>query len=352
MSLTVATKFGEVRASSRSTCYLCGNFGRVLYENAMDVRYGCPGVWSIRRCSERRCDLLWLDPVPLEEDIALLYNYFRETHEDHPLNPNPWLARLRKVPRGYLALKYGIPLPDDWQPWERWLGLLAYLHPARRADADFPFAEMPGDMKGRLLDVGCGGGATMKLMQDWGWQVEGIDFDPGAIQNARNKGLTVHQGSLADHGFAGGSFDAIIMSHVIEHVHDPIGFLRHAHQLLRPGGRVVLATPNGWSWGHKFWAADWVSLATPYHLFIFNPPALNRTLREAGFSQVFCSTQPRWADQSFIASRSVRRTGKYDRGSPQSSMLRLYGWLMAIMEWLGGGLCKTLGEEIVAWGIK
>src|SRR5579875_2118772 len=53
-----------------------------------------------------------------------------------------------------------------------------------------------------------------------------------------------------------------------------------------------------------------------------------------------------------LTSRSVRRTGKYDRGSPQSSMLRLYGWLMAIMEWLGGGLCKTLGEEIVAWGIK
>lgn len=192
----------------------------------------------------------------------------------------------------------------------------------------------------------------MKLMQDWGWQVEGIDFDAGAIQNARRKGLTVYQGSLASRALPDGTFDVIIMSHIIEHVHDPVGFLRHAHRLLKPGGRVVLATPNAWSFGHWLWEGDWVSLATPYHLFIFNPPALARTLREAGFSRVFCSTRPRWADHSFVASRQVRRSGRYEPGSALSLTLRLYGWIMAGIEWLGLGLRRTLGEEIVAFGIK
>ncbi len=192
----------------------------------------------------------------------------------------------------------------------------------------------------------------MKLMQEWGWQVEGVDFDPEAIENARRKGLTVHAGSLAEQAFPDESFDVVVMSHIIEHVHDPIAFLRHANRLLRPGGRIILATPNAWSLGHRLWEGDWVSLATPYHLFIFNPLALARVLHEAGFSRVFCSSEPRWADQAFVASRAVRRLGHYEPHSSQSMALRLYGWLMASVEWLCLGLRKTLGEEIVAYGIK
>ena len=58
-------------------------------------------------------------------------------------------------------------------------------------------------------------------------------------------------------------FDAVTMSHVIEHVPDPVAFLDKCRRVLRPGGRLVLSTPNVRSLGHKRFRQSWRGLEPP-----------------------------------------------------------------------------------------
>lgn len=342
----------KVRTKPREACCLCGRDGSVLYRELRDVRYGCPGVWKMRKCSNGDCNLLWLDPVPIEEDTPLIYSYFRETHHDS-VEQKRFPSRFRGcLTPAYLSLKYSYPLPDDLPRVIKLLGMLAYLRPPQRTYADFPFAALSDVPKGRLLDIGCGGGATMLMMRNWGWRVEGVDFDPAAIDNARRKGLTVYLGSVTDQSFAESSFDLVIMSHVIEHVHDPVRFLGEALRVVRPGGKVLVATPNAWSFGHSLWKGSWVSLASPYHLSLFNPPLLAATMRTAGCVEARAWSGARWARESFMASLDIFRRGSLEGGIPQSRAFQFFGSFMAWMEWLGLKMKHNMGEEILAVGSK
>lgn len=61
----------------RPNCYLCRNAGVPLYDNLRDRLFGVPGSWNIRQCSNRQCELAWLDPMPTRKDISKTYqNYY------------------------------------------------------------------------------------------------------------------------------------------------------------------------------------------------------------------------------------------------------------------------------------
>src|SRR6185436_907904 len=80
----------------------------------------------------------------------------------------------------------------------------------------------------RWLDVGCGAGRFLKEMASLGWVVEGIEADPAACSSlARDPSIRVHRGSVMDSFEGMGTFDAISMTHVIEHLEDPIAALKH-----------------------------------------------------------------------------------------------------------------------------
>ena len=103
---------------------------------------------------------------------------------------------------------------------------------------------------GRLLDVGCGNGQRLSQLQTLGWDVEGQEIDPKAVMNAqRNYGIKIHLGNLHDIAFSSSTFDAIIMGHVIEHLIDPLAILTECHRILKPGGILVITTPNVESFG-------------------------------------------------------------------------------------------------------
>ena len=90
-----------------------------------------------------------------------------------------------------------------------------------------------------------------------GWDAEGIDPDAGAVATARDNGIPVTLGTLSDVvEKETGKFRAVTLSHVIEHLHDPVGELRRIHRLLAPGGRVWIATPNLQSLGHRLFRRD------------------------------------------------------------------------------------------------
>jgi SAM-dependent methyltransferase len=95
----------------------------------------------------------------------------------------------------------------------------------------------------RILDVGCGTGANLELLTEFG-EVEGVDISQEALSFCRERGFTnVRHGAAERLPFADGSFDVVTALDVIEHLDDDLGSLKEIHRVLRPGGRVLLFVP-------------------------------------------------------------------------------------------------------------
>jgi hypothetical protein len=66
-----------IRTFACPTCTLFGSKGEKLYENMTDDLFGVSGSWSLRKCPNYACQLIWLDPMPSPEDIPKLYTHAR-----------------------------------------------------------------------------------------------------------------------------------------------------------------------------------------------------------------------------------------------------------------------------------
>jgi 2-polyprenyl-3-methyl-5-hydroxy-6-metoxy-1,4-benzoquinol methylase len=96
----------------------------------------------------------------------------------------------------------------------------------------------------RLLDVGCGTGDFLRVARARGWRVSGTELSPYALKAAMADGLAVMGGEVWEAGFPSDAFDVVTCWHVIEHASDPRRLLEEVRRVLRPGGWLVLATPN------------------------------------------------------------------------------------------------------------
>ncbi|MCA0454664.1 MAG: methyltransferase domain-containing protein [Chloroflexi bacterium] len=138
---------------------------------------------------------------------------------------------------------------------------------------------------GKLLDVGCAAGFFLDEARKQGWNVSGLDVSSFAVgYAAEHFGLDVRQGSLTELDFTDGSFDAVSMWDVIEHVPDPKAYIQRAAELLRSGGVIVLATPDVGSIPARLTGKRWVGYKlSEEHVYYFSIPTLSRMLNEAGF---------------------------------------------------------------------
>lgn len=349
--MTVQESGKNIRSYPNPDCFLCHSQGRLLYQGLKDRLFGAPGEWSLKICSNPGCDLIWLDPAPLEDDIGIAYNdYF--THQDmKDVSKKLLWAAYQKAAEGYLAGKYGY-YAETVTGFKKFMGLLIYLHPGLRENLDFKVMYLPLQPEGKLLDVGCGGGHTIKFMQDLGWRVEGVDFDPEAVENARAKGLQVRCGSLDAQNYPDNYFDVVTLSHLIEHVYEPLELLRECYRILKPGGRLVMVTPNSKSLGHKLFLSNWLGLDPPRHLHIFSVDSSRLLAEKAGFEKLRILTNIREANKSFIASKLIQRTGKFAWGSPRKYLIRFWGAGMQLAECAILKFKPHLGEDIAVTGVK
>jgi SAM-dependent methyltransferase len=245
----------------------------------------------------------------------------------------------------YIARRFGYA--DVGPPWRHIASVTVRLWPGRRLDAEFTVMRLQGKEVGRVLDVGCGRGDALVALRDRGWQVRGVDFDPDSVAVARARGLPVDIGSLPSQGYADESFDVVTMSHSLEHLPDPAGVLSEVRRILRPGGRLVVVTPNAASWLHQRYGADWQPLEPPRHLQIFTPHALSDLARRAGLVEIEVVTTPRSANGVARAAWKFRRNGHWDMESRPSLPERVV--MEAIQLWEGWRVWAhaECGEEIV-----
>jgi 2-polyprenyl-3-methyl-5-hydroxy-6-metoxy-1,4-benzoquinol methylase len=273
-----------VASAVRRECALCGNRGEVIHRHQRDRLFGAAGSWNFRRCADRGCGLIWLDPLPSAEELKAAYRSYY-THAQTHSERRGFLGKLlTKMEQEYWSAEFGYsrgrPSPG------RFLGQLLKLFPLRRRAADGAVRHLRAVPQGCLLDVGCGSGEWLLSMRKRGWKVFGTDFDQQAVDLAAGSGLDVRCGTLADLNFAPESFDAITLSHVIEHVPDPTGTLAECGRLLKPGGQLVIYTPNGASLSHRAFKGNWRGLEPPRHLQIFSAQSLRRVLEQAGFQKI------------------------------------------------------------------
>lgn len=200
------------------------------------------GSWSYVKCGA--CDELSLDPMPSEEELTAYYN------------------------ENYAVSREG---------YER--GTERNAPPILKELAE----RIPS--RGKLLEVGCSYGYFLQKAQADGWETTGIELDERAAEYAKAElGLAVRSGTLeGEIASLEPSYDAIVSFHVIEHVRDPIHFLRLCRGLLRDKGVVVLKTPNVASWIARRAGAHWQWLSPPAHIHLFSPSSLGVVLKRTGF---------------------------------------------------------------------
>lgn len=339
----------EIRVRAFPTCYVCGSDGVGLYRGLRDRLFGAEGQWNLSKCP--KCGLVWLNPMPIEEDISKAYrNYY--THRDDTQTHTSQLMKIyRRAQKTYASLRYGYNRGNiSWT--DRVLAGLISAHPGRRADAAFKVFYLPRKLDGKLLEIGCGNGTMLSSMQEFGWTAQGVDFDPNAVQVARDRGLNVQLGTLKDQGYQNESFDALVMVHVIEHLSDPRDLLRECYRILKVGGHLIVVTPNASSWGHKLYGQNWRGLEPPRHLRIFTISSIKEMAVQAGFSECECRTTVRGARGMFLGSMSLERIKGSDSSVTFTMIDKIKVEMMEMAEGIGLMKDVELGEELTLSSVK
>jgi SAM-dependent methyltransferase len=144
---------------------------------------------------------------------------------------------------------------------------------------------------GRILDVGCGGGAFLDTMKQLGWETHGRDPSPQACDVVARKGHRVRRGTAADIDDPPESYDVVYLYHVLEHTFSPRETLARLHDVLKPGGRLVMAVPNYGGLQMRLFGRYSSALDPPRHLYQFERQTLRRYLYAAGFRDVEITTR-------------------------------------------------------------
>jgi SAM-dependent methyltransferase len=184
--------------------------------------------------------------------------------------------------------------------------LVKALQPKRRSKIAAEMRQLPKVWSGAsLLDLGCGDGQFLEWARSAGWRAVGVDPDPKAVAVARSRGLDVHLGSIDELDPAQQQFDMITLSHVIEHVCNPIAVIKKCHRLLKTNGRIWIETPNLDSIGHTIFEAHWLGLDPPRHLVLFTRSSLQAILQQAGFIDLCDQPFRPLCSELFAASEAI-----------------------------------------------
>lgn len=297
--MTVVDPWPSEDLETGLACPCCGaRNSHVRYHGLTDRVFAtAPGSWTLRGCDA--CGSALLDPRPTVASIARAY----ETYYTHGDDALPWPTGVRRrLLHAHLNDRWGYELSPSL-PFGR---IIEALVPQRAAVTAREIRHLPSRRGGRLLDVGAGSGAFVSLARSLGWDAEGIDPDPSAVHSAQARDVPVALGTLDDVSAGGRTFDAVTLSHVIEHLHDPLHDLQQIRGLLAPDGRLWIATPNLHALGHRRFGRDWLGLDPPRHLILFTPQSLRTMLTRAGFEVTHVPRAAPNAWQTFEQSRQIR----------------------------------------------
>lgn len=216
------------------TCLVCGG-------SAFRPFLDC-GTFRYVRCVE--CGLALQDPYPTRERIRAIYggSYFEYERENE---------------EAFFRLML--------------LGL---------SDAGFEKHPFSGSL---FVDAGCATGRLLRHVGELGWKAKGVEVCRESAEfGMKNYGVDIFVGEIEEARLPDSSVDCFHNSHLIEHLPDPMGFLREAWRVLKPDGLLVITTPCLSGWQARAYGRRWRG-AINQHLQLFDRGSFLLALRRAGF---------------------------------------------------------------------
>ena len=188
-----------------------------------------------------------------------------------------------------------VPFPDDFDPYypepyydirteDEGEGIIErFLH--RYESWVTPDILLPSK-PGRLLEIGCGPGVDLVEFRSQGWQVEGVEPNPHAVELGQERyDLELFQGTLEETAqqLSSNAYDVILFNHVFEHIATPHTTIELCAELLSEDGLIVIEVPNFGSLSRKLFGEYWGDHDVPRHLYHYTPESLNHLLGTYGF---------------------------------------------------------------------
>jgi len=277
--------------------------------------------FSYVRCSH--CRAVYVSPMPLAEEVARIYQ-----------DPSYFAGNTEIGYGDYMAM-HKVLAPH----FRRRLWILGRWLPER----------------GRLLDVGCADGFFLELARADGWEVAGVEIsEPMAEETARQLGVPIVTSieKLPEDAV----YDAVTLWEVVEHFREPVAELRRLVRRLRPGGALMLSTPNVGHWQAMNAPDAWNLFCPPAHLVLFTDVSLKVALEKAGYSGIRIwkvsplPPLPKWLEKS--TAPLARRLAD---GSARPWMLARALWLaVRLLGWAWQRLTRPQEDifatlEAMAW---
>ena len=183
-----------------------------------------------------------------------------------------------------------------------------YVSERRAREATFrrrlrTFHKVAGPAKGRrILDVGANIGVFVQVAAYAGWEAWGLEPSQWAAAYGQRQGLNLVQGTLETGDFEPNTFDVVSMWDVIEHLYDPLGSLKAANRLLKPGGWMVVHTMDIDSLFARLMRSRWPWLME-MHISYFSRHTLSHILQKAGFQVIGIRPEARHLSLNYLATR-------------------------------------------------
>ena len=254
------------------TCPLCEGEDTACLFSTRDRIHKLPGTFTIHRCMN--CHALFVQPRLSEAELSTYY-----PEEYGRFRPS---KSLRK---------------RHYRGWQRLVLEHHYGYPSTNARSSSPFKSaaawflsfvtakgvLPYHGEGKILDVGCGGGAYLYRLKQWGWETYGVEPSETGLKQARSLGLDVRQGTLKEGQFPDAFFDVVRLSNVLEHLPDPKATFREVRRILKSDGVVYVTVPNARSFVFWLFQENWYALDSPRHVISYCPKALQMLCDATGF---------------------------------------------------------------------
>ncbi len=252
--------FEEGRLERVGACPACDGEDLSDAGSVRDNLFGIPVPWRLSRCAG--CGLVFVNPRPTQDDLGRAYEELFPSEGTEPTAAIPGSSPRRgRAPRMVMS------------GWHYATGV-----------SNFEARFIPEGHGRRVLDIGCGTGGLGATLVRRGYRVSGIEINRTQWDAARSAGVTIVGRTLEELDSEEHRFDAVVLSHVIEHLPRPAEAMTRVRRLLEPGGRLYVSCPNHGGWQRKAYGEWWHNWHLPFHLSHFEPRSLRVLLERSGFT--------------------------------------------------------------------